>query len=317
MVGAAGSSAPDTDPVRATRTPPASGRPSPPAAARRSRNRRGVAGARGGARPEQLAHPASRGTVVGRACRDSDVHRLNNQSIIGPAGSGTGFQRRFASGQPSPRRALGPARRADRRARTRIFLARQPRSAEPIPRAATTWPAEPRRAGRSPQPQAVWLSHGAGSKIYDVDGNEYVDMHGGYGASMAGHAHPAIVAAVRTASARHPLRATDRGRDRGRRRARAERFGLPLWRFGNSGTEATMDAVHLMRAAHRPRPDHQGRGLLPRPPRLGQVSVLPEADELGRASARSASPATPGSRRRSATWSSSCRSTTSARSSAH
>ena len=29
----------------------------------------------------------------------------------------------------------------------------------------------------------------------------------------------------------------------------AERFGLPLWRFGNSGTEATMDAVHLMRAA--------------------------------------------------------------------
>jgi glutamate-1-semialdehyde 2,1-aminomutase len=29
----------------------------------------------------------------------------------------------------------------------------------------------------------------------------------------------------------------------------AERFGQPLWRFGNSGTEATMDAVHLMRAA--------------------------------------------------------------------
>ena len=28
----------------------------------------------------------------------------------------------------------------------------------------------------------------------------------------------------------------------------AARFGLPLWRFGNSGTEATMDAVHLMRA---------------------------------------------------------------------
>jgi len=37
---------------------------------------------------------------------------------------------------------------------------------------------------------------GAGSKIYDVDGTEYVDMHGGYGASIAGHAHLAIVAAV-------------------------------------------------------------------------------------------------------------------------
>ena len=49
----------------------------------------------------------------------------------------------------------------------------------------------------------------------------------------------------------------------------ARRFGLPLWRFANSGTEATMDAIHLMRGDHRPRPDHQGRGLLPRPPRLG------------------------------------------------
>src|SRR5256885_14388578 len=45
-------------------------------------------------------------------------------------------------------------------------------------------------------PQPVWLSHGRGSKIYDVDGNEYVDLHGGYGVGLAGHAHPAIVEAV-------------------------------------------------------------------------------------------------------------------------
>jgi glutamate-1-semialdehyde 2,1-aminomutase len=30
------------------------------------------------------------------------------------------------------------------------------------------------------------MSHGAGSKVYDVDGTEYVDMHGSYGASIAG-----------------------------------------------------------------------------------------------------------------------------------
>ena len=35
----------------------------------------------------------------------------------------------------------------------------------------------------------------------------------------------------------------------------SDRFGLPLWRFGSSGTEATMDAVHLMRA-------HTGRDLI-------------------------------------------------------
>ncbi len=40
------------------------------------------------------------------------------------------------------------------------------------------------------EPQAVWMSHGDGSHVWDVDGNEYVDMHGGYGASIAGHATP-------------------------------------------------------------------------------------------------------------------------------
>src|SRR6185312_13864520 len=98
-------------------------------------------------------------------------------------------------------------------------------------------------------PQPVWLSHGLGSKVYDVDGNEYVDLHGGYGAMLAGHSHPAIVEAVRARVARgtHFAQPTEDSivvADN-----LAERFGQPLWRFGNSGTESTMDAVHLMRAA--------------------------------------------------------------------
>lgn len=97
-------------------------------------------------------------------------------------------------------------------------------------------------------PHPIWISHGAGSRIFDLDGNEYVDLHGGYGVMLAGHAHPAIVRAVseRITQGSHFAQpvpdavvvATDL----------AERFGLPLWRFCNSGTEATMDAVHLMRA---------------------------------------------------------------------
>jgi glutamate-1-semialdehyde 2,1-aminomutase len=99
------------------------------------------------------------------------------------------------------------------------------------------------------EPQAVWISHGLGSKIYDVDGCEYSDFHGGYGVSLAGHAHPAIVAAVqgRVRRGTHFAQPTEDAiivADN-----LADRFGLPLWRFGNSGTEATMDAVHLMRAA--------------------------------------------------------------------
>jgi glutamate-1-semialdehyde 2,1-aminomutase len=98
------------------------------------------------------------------------------------------------------------------------------------------------------EPHAVWISHGAGSKVYDVDGNEYADFHGGYGVSLAGHAHPAIVEAVRrrVGQGTHFAQPTEDAivvADN-----LAERFGQPLWRFGNSGTEVTMDAVHLMRA---------------------------------------------------------------------
>ena len=131
---------------------------------------------------------------------------------------------------------------------TARFRERQPRSREMSERAhalaggaTSSW--------QVAEPHAVWISHGAGSKLYDVDGNEYSDFHGGYGVSLAGHAHPAIVEAVRTrvGLGTHFAQPTEDSivvADN-----LSERFGQPLWRFGNSGTESTMDAVHLMRAA--------------------------------------------------------------------
>src|SRR6516164_4379841 len=131
------------------------------------------------------------------------------------------------------------------------------------------------------RPQPVWLSHGQGSKIYDVDGNEYVDLHGGYGAALAGHAHPAIVEAVRgqVALGTHFAQPTEDALVVAGELAR--RFGQPLWRFANTGTEATMDAVHLMRAI-------TGRDLIIKVEGCYhghhdsvQVSVTPEADDVG------------------------------------
>ncbi|MFY9998345.1 MAG: aminotransferase class III-fold pyridoxal phosphate-dependent enzyme, partial [Trebonia sp.] len=78
-----------------------------------------------------------------------------------------------------------------------IFVQRQPKSAELAARARGVLAGGVTSNWQITQPQPVWLSHGAGSKVYDVDGNEYVDLHGGYGAALAGHAHPAIVNAVR------------------------------------------------------------------------------------------------------------------------
>jgi glutamate-1-semialdehyde 2,1-aminomutase len=162
-----------------------------------------------------------------------------------------------------------------------VFLRRQPRSTELIALAGGHLAGSATSNWQIAQPQAVWMSHGAGSKVYDVDGTEYVDMHGGYGASIAGHAHPAIVAAVsdRVRRGTHFAQPTEDAIWNAGELAR--RFGLPQWRFANSGTEATMDAVHLARSV-------TGRDLIIKVEGCYhghhdsvQVSVLPEADEVG------------------------------------
>src|SRR5216683_6065075 len=130
----------------------------------------------------------------------------------------------------------------------RIFAERQPESRRMATAAAASLAGGVTSNWQITAPQPVWLSHGKGSKIYDVDGNEYVDLHGGYGAALAGHGHPAIVEAVRgqVALGTHFAQPTHNAILAAEELSR--RFGLPQWRFANSGTEATMDAVHLMRS---------------------------------------------------------------------
>src|ERR671915_1998508 len=133
-------------------------------------------------------------------------------------------------------------------AQEKQFMDRQPRSRALLERAAGSLAGGVTSSWQISRPQAVWLSHGQGSRVWDADGNEYVDLHGGYGVMAVGHAHPAVVAAVRDRVARgtHFAQPTEEAIVVAEELTR--RFGLPLWRFANSGTEATMDAVHLMRA---------------------------------------------------------------------
>ncbi|WP_128378186.1 aspartate aminotransferase family protein [Streptomyces cavernae] len=162
-----------------------------------------------------------------------------------------------------------------------IFLKRQPRSAELVEEASRYLAGGATSSWQIAKPQAVWMSHGAGSKVYDVDGNEYVDMHGGYGASIAGHAHPAIVAAVsdRVRRGTHFAQPTEDAIWVGRELSR--RFGLPLWRFGNSGTESTMDAIHLMRAVTGRDMYLKLEGGYHGHHDSVQVSVMPAAEQIG------------------------------------
>ena len=84
--------------------------------------------------------------------------------------------------------------------------------------------------------------------MWDVDGNEYIDFHNGFSAMVQGHAHPAIRAAVerRLALGTHFGAPTEEAVAVAEELAR--RFGLPSWRFTNSGTESTMDAIRIARA---------------------------------------------------------------------
>jgi glutamate-1-semialdehyde 2,1-aminomutase len=105
---------------------------------------------------------------------------------------------------------------------------------------ASSWQASP--------PHTIYIDHGLGNRLWDIDGNEYLDFHLGYGAMVTGHAHPKIVEAIRKQAGlgTHFAQPT---KDLGPvGESLVDRFKLPLWRFCNSGTEATLEAARLMRA---------------------------------------------------------------------
>jgi len=96
-------------------------------------------------------------------------------------------------------------------------------------------------------PYPVYYTHGKGPHIWTVDGQEIADFHNGYGCMVQGHAHPLIVDAIQK---RAPL-GTQFGLPTEDAIIMAEHlagaFKLPQWRFVNSGSEATMDAIRVAR----------------------------------------------------------------------
>ena len=96
------------------------------------------------------------------------------------------------------------------------------------------------------------IARAGGARVWDVDGNEMVDYVGSWGPMIVGHAHPAVVAAIREAAAL----GTSYGAPRpgevelGQRIVRAMPHVERL-RFVSSGTEAAMSAIRVARAATR------------------------------------------------------------------
>ena len=129
-----------------------------------------------------------------------------------------------------------------------IFLSRTARSRALHEQATEVMPGGVTSSWSSSRPVPVWIDRGLGAHVWDADGNRYVDYHAGYGVNVVGHANPHVVEAVqrRVTEGTHFAQPVEDAIVVAA--ALAERFGLPQWRFCNSGTEATMDAIHLMRA---------------------------------------------------------------------
>src|SRR5256714_4157672 len=97
-------------------------------------------------------------------------------------------------------------------------------------------------------PWPIYLVSGEGASVTGVDGNRYWDFHNGFGSMVQGHAHPAIVEAVRERVARGTHFAAVTEDTVVVAEQLSKRFGLERWRFVNSGSEATMDAIRIARA---------------------------------------------------------------------
>ena len=73
---------------------------------------------------------------------------------------------------------------------------RTPKSAALYERAVRSLPLGVASSFQAADPYPIYLERGEGSHVWDVDGNEYVDYHSGFGVNAVGHAHPKIVEAV-------------------------------------------------------------------------------------------------------------------------
>ena len=101
---------------------------------------------------------------------------------------------------------------------------------------------------QSGNPWPLYLSHGNGPVVWDVDGTDRIDYHAGFGAMVQGHAHPVLVREMHTRYAKGSHMAAPTEDAVLVAKALSGRWRLPSWRFTSSGSEATADAIRIARA---------------------------------------------------------------------
>jgi glutamate-1-semialdehyde 2,1-aminomutase len=106
----------------------------------------------------------------------------------------------------------------------------------------------PVRSCRAVGTHPLFITRGKGSKIFDVEGNSYIDYVGSWGPLILGHAHPEVVAAVQAAAERGTSFGIPTALEVELARMITQMVpSMEMVRMVNSGTEATMSAIRLAR----------------------------------------------------------------------
>src|SRR3979411_3079598 len=129
------------------------------------------------------------------------------------------------------------------------FERRTPKSAEAHKKNLKRIPLGVASNYRAYDPWPIFVKEASGSKFRDLDGNEYIDHNLTFGALMAGHCHPAVMKAVSARLSTGTMFGMPHDMEWQLAEEICQRFPVEMCRFGNSGTEATMHAVRLARAA--------------------------------------------------------------------
>ena len=96
-------------------------------------------------------------------------------------------------------------------------------------------------------PHPIVAARASGSHLESIDGHQYLDLSMGFGALYVGHGNPVLTSALTRQLQDGLLFVTPCESNTDAATLLRERFGLPQWRFTNSGTEATMDAIRVAR----------------------------------------------------------------------
>ena len=124
---------------------------------------------------------------------------------------------------------------------------RSPKSAALFERARQSLPLGVASSFQAYDPYPLFMTDARGSRIWDADGNEYIDFDMAFGVLAAGHSHPLLADALQHRIANGTCYTFPVEDGIALAEEIRSRFGADLVRFSNSGTEATMDAIRVAR----------------------------------------------------------------------